>query len=102
MQDFNELMNRESPQGGSIGDRISFLVRANNGFNVTGWGFISYSNDHQYGLEQNDAIELLEWCSKFDGMEFAGLPAFELFKPFYDAYNQKMKCLQGKSFEKDN
>ena len=67
--------------------RIAFLVYANGGFTVRQWGIVSYGPGlHQQGLEQNDALELLQWESFIDGLQAAGVNFHDAFFPLYTGY----------------
>ena len=66
--------------------RLAFLVYANGGFTVRGWGFLSWNGGHQSGLEQDDALALMELGAYMYGATDAGVDLFEAFKPYFDAY----------------
>ena len=67
--EFLKWMNEELDSGQIRCERVSWLVKCNGGFDVCGWGYIGYSGGaFQHGLEQNDAIELIQWKSYFDGI----------------------------------
>lgn len=70
---------------------LSFLVTANCGFQVRGWGVTSrYPNGHLRGLEQNDALSLMAFGSYMDGLTQAGVPAFDLFHPYFLQYEEEI------------
>lgn len=71
-------------------ERICFLVTANGGFNVFGWGFISSVDGHQRGLDQNDALDLMTISAFMKGLEAAGVKVFDTLKPYFDAYQAKL------------
>lgn len=71
-------------------ERLCFLVTANGGFDVHGWGFIGFGGVHQQGLEQNEALELMCVTAFMNGLEAAGVKVFDTFKPYFDAYQAKL------------
>lgn len=66
-QFFEELDQEGNPKW----QRIFFLERANGSFIVNSWGYISYGKGHQRGLEQEDALELMQASAFISGMEKA-------------------------------
>lgn len=68
--------------------RICWLVLANGGFDIHQWGIISNGgpNGHQCGLEQNDALELIDYRGFLNGLAAAGVPIFDKLKPYFDKY----------------
>ena len=67
--------------------RISFLVAANGGWRVGGWGFLSYGGGHPRGLDQNDAIDLIRYEAFFNGATmFGNCAPFDDFHPYYMRY----------------
>ena len=92
---FLEWLEEDCNQGGKIHERICFLVYANVGFTVNSWGCLSYGgqgDNHQRGLEQSDAINLIKIEGFFDG---AGLYDFDphivFFENYFKAYGDKVK-----------
>lgn len=70
-------------------ERICFLIVANGGLTVHQWGFLSHRGGHQCGLEQKDAIDLIEIRAFMDGATAAGVDLFAALKPYYDSYVKK-------------
>lgn len=69
--------------------RISFLLAANGGWNVTNWGFITTYNDsaHRRGLEDvREGLELMSYFAFFNGIDFAGFDAKASFYLYFDEY----------------
>ncbi len=62
--------------GKPFSDRLCFLLEANSGPNVYGWDKITYVNGHQYGLEMNDALELMRCVAFIEGLKTAGIDVF--------------------------
>ena len=60
-------MNKFKEWATENADEICRLVFANNGFEVNGWGFLSYQDGVQKGLEQEDALRLIQIEGRFDG-----------------------------------
>lgn len=66
---------------------LCFLVYANGGFDVNTWGcLMSHGVGHQRGLDQNDALALMQFSSFFSGLEAGGVNWSDVFKPYFDAY----------------
>ncbi len=83
------LINQPLKNGnGTIADRICFLVYANNGWQVHQWGIVTYGN-HQTGLEQNEALDLIYWQGYFDGLSNDDFNAYKVFFPFYEKYKSQ-------------
>jgi hypothetical protein len=75
-------------------DRLCFLLVANNGFRVHGWGVLSWRDGgHQCGLEQNDAIELMRYESFIDGLHAGGVDVLTPFDPYYKKYLERFKIV---------
>jgi len=66
--------------------RLSYLIAANGGPNVKGWGVLSSHNGHQMGLEQSEAIELIQLNAFILGLDFLGVDTGKIFKPYFDQY----------------
>jgi hypothetical protein len=63
---------------------LCFLVAANDGWVVSGWGYIMVGlGGHQQGLHQNEAFTLIDLYGVFKGLELAGVPAMKLFHDNY-------------------
>lgn len=89
-ENFIDWLHKLSPRGIPYHERISYLVMCNDGFIVQSWGIVSMENGIQHGLEQDDAIELMQWNAYFDGITcFAGFNAYDIFKPYFEAYISK-------------
>lgn len=83
----NEPTNhRGTFNGKPLHQYLSYLIVANGGLEVHGWGFLSYGSGHQCGLEQNEALSLLELVAFMRGLESGGVLIFDTFKPHFDAY----------------
>lgn len=107
--DCNEWLNRMVPVRQDFGpdiempmhERLCFLVVANGGFDVHGWGYISYCHgQHQRGLEQHDALCLIHLGSYVNGLADAGVPIMEAFKVHFDAYMAALEAKQAELKEK--
>ena len=69
------------------GERIAWLVKCNGGFNVSGWGSFSNGGCWQEGLEQNDAIELIQYNAYFSAvLDFSAINPYEEFTPFFEKF----------------
>jgi hypothetical protein len=66
--------------------RLCFLITANGGLQVHQWGFLSFGDGHQRGLEQDDALELMQWSAFMDGLEAAGVEILDALRPYFEAY----------------
>lgn len=65
-------------------DLISRLVFSNGGWEMRGWGCLSYSNGIQMGLEQDEALTLIDIHGTFQGACMAtGRDYFDEFFPLY-------------------
>lgn len=73
--------------------RLSFLVYANGGLTVRGWGFLSDRNGHQDGLEQDDALALMELAAYMAGATDAGVNLIGAFRPYFDAYVAEVEAV---------
>jgi hypothetical protein len=87
----NEVVEHETWQGVERMPRhrrLCFLVYANGGFGMHGWGYLSFTDGgHQSGLEQEDAMALMQYNAYMTGAADAGVNIFDAFKPYWDAYN---------------
>ncbi len=86
--DVDAWLNQDLPSGQLLHQRLSFLVTANGGFSVRGWGILSYGGGHQRGLEQDDALELIQWAAFLDGLAAAGVSIHDAFYPLFQEYQQ--------------
>lgn len=71
------------------GERIAWLVKCNGGFIVNSWGDVATdpANPFPVGLDQEDALELIEWKSFVDGMcDGSGLNVYTMFQPFFNEF----------------
>ncbi len=72
-------------------ERLCFLVMANGGFVVRGWGTIDNGGPggHQRGLEQDDALDLMRIGEFLNGLETAGVDWSAKLRPVFDAYRER-------------
>lgn len=92
MFDVNNWLNRTLPNGRITKEYLCFLIFANGGFDVTGWGFISTGlNFHQRGLEQNEALDLIRHSAFIEGLVAAGIDFHSVFKPIYEEYCKQVE-----------
>lgn len=89
MFDIHEWLNKES-DGVPCHEYISRLVLANGGFNVSGWGIIDYRGGVQRGLDQNEALSLIEISGFLSGLAACGVDWEGAFKPYFDDYVSRM------------
>lgn len=89
--DIEKWLNAPLQNGQPRYRRIAFLVVANGGFDVRQWGIISYGSGHQQGLDQNDALELLQWSAYMDGISACGIDVHSAFWPKYQAYRSEIE-----------
>lgn len=73
---------------------LCYLVVANGGFQVRGWGVTVWGGVHKQGLDQDEALALMQYGSYMAGLQAAGVPIFERFNPFFDAYIQRCKDME--------
>src|SRR6267142_673756 len=78
-------------EGRPLHEFICYLVVANGGFSVHGWGFLSYGGGHKRGLEQNEALHLIALGSYMNGLDTAGVPIYDKFEPYFKAYLAKLE-----------
>lgn len=87
MFDIQAWLNEPLKDGTPRHRRLCFLITANGGSVVRGWGILSFTpGKHQYGLEQDDALELMQASSFLNGLEAAGINVGEALRPYYEAY----------------
>ncbi len=75
---------------------LSYLVVANGGWRVHGWGFLSTGeHGHRRGLEQNEALHLIEmsgvmlgWCMALD-VKFFALFNNHLIDPYHKCFERE-------------
>lgn len=89
MFDIHEWLNKES-NGVLCHEYISRLVFANGGFDVRGWGVIDYRGGVQRGLDQNDALSLIEIKGFLSGLEACGIDWPSALKPYFDNYTRQV------------
>lgn len=71
-------------------DHLCYLLYANGGWQVRGWGVLSWTaGGHQQGLEQDEAIALIAYGGFVQGLVAAGVPFHALFIPTFKAYREK-------------
>lgn len=71
-------------------ERICFLVAANGGFEFKGWGSITTSAaGHQQGLDQDDALHLIDCAAYLRGLQAGGVEWEPAFVRYWDAYRAK-------------
>lgn len=70
-------------------ERIAFLVFTNGGFYVRGWGSSTYHNGNRFGLEQNEALELIHYGGVFEGAELAGFDTSKAFLEYLTEYRKQ-------------
>lgn len=76
--------------------RLCFLIMANGGLRVGGWGIICHDGSgHQRGLEQDDALELMQAVAFMMGLDAADVPVFERLKPYMDSYQAALDAVTG-------
>lgn len=75
-------------------ERIAELVVANGGFEVHGWGILSYGGGHRRGLEQEEALSLMQYAAFMEGATAAGVDLFEAFRPYFDEYVRRVEAAE--------
>lgn len=71
-------------------ERLAFLITANGGAVVRGWGMISFrEGGHQSGLDLDDALELIKVAAFFQGLGAAGVDVASVFTPRLNAYRAR-------------
>lgn len=91
MFDTQAWLNEPLKDGAPRHKRLCFLITANGGLQVRGWGFIGYGNGHQSGLEQEDALELMQWSAFMDGLEAADVEVLAALRPYFEAYQAEFE-----------
>lgn len=66
--------------------RLAYLVTANGGLSVYGWGFLSFHAGHRRGLEQDEALELIAFKGFCDGLTVGGVDVYDAFLPLFRDY----------------
>jgi len=89
MLNLQEWLNESTRDGLPRHERICFLLEANSGPNVHQWGILSYGDGHQRGLEQDDALELMQVTAFLSGLEAMGAPVGETLAPLIYAYRAR-------------
>lgn len=71
-------------------ERICWLVLCNGGFGVSGWGVTDNAGPggHQRGLDQADALDLLQTASFLLGLGAAGVDWNTPLAPIFAAYRE--------------
>jgi hypothetical protein len=90
MFDPQAWLNDTLPDGQPRHRRLCFLVTANRGFSVGGWGIIAYGGGHQEGLDQGDALDLMQYSAFIHGLECAGVDFRSAFLPYLTAYQAEL------------
>ncbi len=89
---WDDCKQEERPGDKLLYERIAWLVKANGGFEIMGWGFMSYQGVWQQGLDQNDALHLMQFKAYFDGISaHAGFNAYDLFEPYFEQYVERIE-----------
>ncbi|MFA7269954.1 MAG: hypothetical protein WC073_11465 [Sterolibacterium sp.] len=86
MFNLQEWLNEPTHEGLPRHERICFLLEANGGPNVRQWGITSFGGGHQRGLDQDDALELMQATAFLSGLEAMGAPVAEVLYPLITAY----------------
>ena len=86
MIDTQAWLNEPLQNGELRYKRLCFLITANGGLSVSGWGFLSFGDGHQRGLEQDEALELMQWGAFMNGLEAAGVKILADLRPYLEAY----------------
>ena len=89
MFNLQEWLNELTWDGLPRHERICFLLEANGGPTVHGWGFISHGVGHQRGLEQDDALELMQVMAFLNGLDAMGARVGETLDPLIAAYRAR-------------
>ena len=89
MFNLQEWLNEPAREGLPRHERICFLLEANGGPNVYQWGVLSFGDGHQRGLEQDDALELVQVTAFLSGLEAMGAPVAETLDPLIAAYRAR-------------
>ena len=89
MFDVKEWLEELLESGQPRHERLSFLVTANRGLEVSSWGFLSHYRGHQSGLEQEEALELLQYSAFLEGLACAGVEIYAPFKSYFDKYQEE-------------
>jgi len=87
MSVLEQWLNEVLSNGKIRKDYICYLVYANRGFEVYGWGFTSSDKfGHPVGLEKNEALDLIMATGFIDGLVACGIDFHSVFKPIYKEY----------------
>lgn len=89
--DIEQWLNEPLRNGQPRHRRIAFLVVANDGFDVRQWGCISYGSGHQRALDQDEALELMQWSAFMEGLAAAGVDVHSAFLPKFQAYKSEIE-----------
>lgn len=90
MINIDEWLNQPLENGQPRHERICYLIVANGGTIVRQWGFISWNNGHQQGLEEGEAIELIQYDAFMRGLAWADVPIIARLTEHMDAYKAKL------------
>lgn len=96
-QAFLDYLNEPLDNGEPRSNLIATLVKSNGGFEITGWGVISYDSTSNFkrGLEIEESLALLHFEGVFTGFILCGVDAFGIFRPIFNDYVEKIES-QGK------
>lgn len=81
VDDFN---SREIP----IWWKMFLLVARNQGWTVRGWGITQSGGLFGYGLEQDDALMLMQWGSFLDGCDLMGWDGWSAKNVLWDPFKE--------------
>lgn len=70
-------------------DRLCYLIYANGGFDVHGWGMTSFDGIHTRGLEQDEALELIQCKAYIDGLFDGGIDVLAVLESYFKSYVEK-------------
>ena len=77
----------EAPRGMPRWQRIADLAIRNGGFEVHSWGTTGYKGGpFGFGLDQNDALALLQFAAFISGVSFVTKDAFTILNERIDEY----------------
>lgn len=88
-ESFLVWLNDVDEQAGTLRhENISRMVCSNGGWTFKGWGSLTYgASGHPIGLEQNDALDLLQAHAYFNGIDsYADFDPYDEFLPYFIAY----------------
>lgn len=89
MFDVHQWLNEPLKNGMPRRERLLYLLEANGGPRVHQWGYISYGAGHQRGLEQDEALELMQYDGFIQGVEACGVDFWGQLRPYVDSYRAR-------------